>query len=70
MNNSVWLAKFAPESPIPSDGEAPHLPTTFAVVVVVAVVAIVGVGLLFYFRKRKRYGEIPSTKKCESVKEI
>jgi len=57
--SSVWLAKFAPESTtipdntFPQPGETSPFSTT-CIVVAVIIVAVVGLGLLVYFKKRKR----------------
>ena len=50
FNDSIWLAKFAPESAFLG---IPNTSVWVAVIIVVAVV-IVGVSLLVYFKKRKR----------------
>lgn len=53
-NNSVWLAKFAPESATPANTPPPPFSTTvlIAVVIIVAVIGA-GLGLLIYLIKRK-----------------
>jgi hypothetical protein len=52
--DSVWLAKFAPESNASPNGPTPF-PTTWVVatLIVVVIVAVVGLGLLIYLIKRK-----------------
>ncbi|MBT0160187.1 hypothetical protein G4O51_09405 [Candidatus Bathyarchaeota archaeon A05DMB-2] len=51
---NVWLAKFAPESTIPPNEISPPLLTTWIVIAVI-IVAVAGIGLLVYFKTRKRY---------------
>ncbi len=52
--DSVWLAKFAPEPNASPNGSTPF-PTTWVVAILIAIVivVIVGLGLLIYFIKRK-----------------
>jgi hypothetical protein len=49
LNNTIWLAKFAPESAV---SETPNL-MVWIIAIAVVIVAVAGAGLLVYLRKRK-----------------
>jgi len=53
LDNTIWLAKFAPESNTSPDGSSP-IPATLIIdiFIMVIIVAVVG-SLLVYFKKRK-----------------
>jgi hypothetical protein len=60
LNSTVWLVKFAPEPPAlpdntspPPNPVSPQFPTTLIVATVI-IAAVIGLGLLVYFKKRKR----------------
>jgi hypothetical protein len=59
LNSTIWLVKFAPEPPVlpdntspPPDHVSPQFPTAW--IMAVAIIVVVGIGLLVYFKKRKR----------------
>jgi hypothetical protein len=54
LDNSIWLAKFAPESNASPDG-SDTIPTSWivAILIIAVVIIVIGLGLVVYLIKRK-----------------